>query len=32
VRSDKPGTCPICGMELVPAKPAAPSPMGREHR
>ncbi|MFL5343614.1 MAG: efflux RND transporter periplasmic adaptor subunit [Hyalangium sp.] len=25
VLSDKPGQCPICGMNLVPMKPAAPS-------
>jgi multidrug efflux pump subunit AcrA (membrane-fusion protein) len=30
VRSDEPGTCPICGMALVPAK--APAPKPAEHR
>jgi Cu(I)/Ag(I) efflux system membrane fusion protein len=34
--SDEPGTCPICGMDLVPAKPRAPNPpapkpSGHEH-
>ncbi len=25
VISDTPGTCPICGMKLIPAAPTAPS-------
>jgi Cu(I)/Ag(I) efflux system membrane fusion protein len=32
VRSDKPGSCPVCGMELVPAKPPVPNRPGHEHR
>jgi multidrug efflux pump subunit AcrA (membrane-fusion protein) len=32
VRSAKPGTCPSCGMELVPAKPSVPGPAGHDRR
>ncbi len=32
VRSDERGACPICGMELVPAKPPVPKATGREPR
>jgi Cu(I)/Ag(I) efflux system membrane fusion protein len=32
VTSDRPGTCPVCGMDLVPTRPAAPKPAGPEHR
>ena len=34
VHSDVPGSCPICGMDLVPREtlsPAAESPQGQEH-
>ena len=31
VTSDRPGSCRICGMALVPAKPPAPRPSGHEH-
>ena len=31
--SDQPGSCPICGMDLVPVEPAAvEEPVGREHQ
>ena len=29
IRSPKPGSCPICGMDLVPAGPAATSPKNK---
>jgi Cu(I)/Ag(I) efflux system membrane fusion protein len=31
VKSDERGTCPVCGMDLVPATRPAPDAAGREH-
>jgi RND family efflux transporter MFP subunit len=32
VTSDRPGSCRICGMDLVPAAPPTPKPTGHAHR